>query len=138
MFILWFLFMPHRHPVSKFGGPWVTLLVDKLQWKEEILGIVLNFRSGYMYAIQLACSEAKQSSLKLKNWPEHLLSYLPIYITLPSLLHRLCGHNTCCSIGLYRKCQLFLNVEPRNTNWGGRLSTVDLLIKVVCFTKKCK
>ncbi len=38
----------------------------------------------------------------------------------------------------------FLNMEPLlkgkfkvgNTNWGGGLSTVDLLIKVACFVKK--
>jgi len=27
-------------------------------------------------------------------------------------------------------------IKPGNTNWGGRLSTVDLLIKVACFVKK--
>ncbi len=29
-----------------------------------------------------------------------------------------------------------LTSQPGNTNWGGRLSTVDLLIKVACFVKK--
>jgi hypothetical protein len=28
------------------------------------------------------------------------------------------------------------SVAPRNTNWGDRLSTVDLLLKVACFVKK--
>ncbi len=31
---------------------------------------------------------------------------------------------------------ILLNVIPGNTNWRGRLSTVDLLIKVTCFVKK--
>jgi hypothetical protein len=29
----------------------------------------------------------------------------------------------------------FCMVKPGNTNWGGRLSTVDLLIKVACFVE---
>ncbi len=29
-------------------------------------------------------------------------------------------------------------VQPRNTNWSGRLSTIDLLIKVACFEPKIK
>ncbi len=27
------------------------------------------------------------------------------------------------------------NATPDNTNWGGKLCTVDLLFKVVCFVK---
>ncbi len=30
----------------------------------------------------------------------------------------------------------FLIVSPGSANWGGRLSTVDLLIKAACFVKK--
>jgi hypothetical protein len=32
-------------------------------------------------------------------------------------------------------CKHPLIVEPGKTNWGGRLSTVDLLIKITCFEK---
>ncbi len=47
-------------------------------------------------------------------------------------------YETACGIHKmsYKNLTIILNVgmlSPVNTNWGGMLSTVDLLIKVVCF-----
>ncbi len=40
------------------------------------------------------------------------------------------------NVVILSKTLLDWNVGPRNTNGGGRLSTVDLLLKVTCFAKE--
>jgi len=67
--------------------PWSSLEVGmvKLKLTEQNLGRVFNYRSGSMFALQLLCTKAMRSNLKLKTRPKQLLGSLPLETALPGI-----------------------------------------------------